>query len=726
MADSANKQAALALVNRRLRIFPCHADKKPMVAAWEVAATASVFQTVAKWDSSPDALPGLPVGIQGLVVFDCDRKPNGSDGVAAFHALCADSSVDLMTAFVVETPSGGLHFYFSTETPYGNSSGSLPSGIDVRGNGGYVIAPGATLPDGRSYRLVHGSYDAIPALPEALAAFLREKQAKPLPALAAASTALPATEREQRFAEAALADEVAKLTAMHEGEGRNAALNSAAHAIGTMDGWIDLNIAANALYQASIANSYVAKDGETAAKDTLTSGLIAGRNNPRPLLGLPSHIEAIDLSAMVRNGINKWKLRQIAEPAKEWLAPLSDAAYIGLSGEFIRLVAPHTEGDPCALLIALLTVVGSLMGRGAYLPVGPTMHYPNLFSVIVAETSKGRKGTVMAEAKRFAKMIDPTISNRMLGGLSSGEGLIEAVRDARFEDAPKKESHVPIPQVVDNGIDDKRLLVTESEMGQALQAAGRDGNTLSATLRLAWDGDELRTLARSNKNICRKPHISIFGNITLDELQRLLTSTDRNNGFANRFLWICARRSQLLPWGGNVDETALQSLASKAAHVIHLSSHYGRCGWTPDAASMWAKEYGRLSSGGAGLSGAMSARAEAQTIRIALIYAVLEGCNNVDVHHLGAALEVWRYCQDSVDYCFGHASGDTTADTILNMLGSMPEGASLTQISAHFGRNKKSDELQRALATLKTSGKARSESRKTNGRAADIWFTVAA
>jgi len=253
------------------------------------------------------------------------------------------------------------------------------------------------------------------------------------------------------------------------------------------------------------------------------------------------------------------------------------------------------------------------------------MHYPNLFSVIVAETSKGRKGTVMAEAKRFAKMIDPTISNRMLGGLSSGEGLIEAVRDARFEDAPKKESHVPIPQVVDNGISDKRLLVTESEMGQALQAAGRDGNTLSATLRMAWDGDELRTLARSNKNICREPHISIFGNITLDELQRLLTSTDRNNGFVNRFLWICARRSQLLPWGGNVDETALQELATKAAHVIHLSSHYGKCGWVPDAASMWAKEYGRLSSGGAGLSGAMSARAEAQTIRIALIYAVLDG-----------------------------------------------------------------------------------------------------
>ena len=310
MADSPNKQAAIALASRGLRNFPCKADKTPMVAAWEDAANASVFQAIAKWEASPFALPGLPVGAQGFLVIDADRKPGGPDGVAAFHALCMEHGVDLADAFVVETPSGGWHFYFATETPYGNSSGSLPRGIDVRGNGGYVIAPGATLRDGRSYRIIHGSWDAIPALPEALAAFLREKHANPLPALAAASTVLPATEREQRFAEAALVDEVGKLSSMHEGEGRNAALNSAAHSLGTMSAWIDPHVVANALYEASITNGYVTKDGENAAKQTIMSGLIAGRSNPRPLLGLPSHMEAIDLSVMIRNGIEKCKNQQ--------------------------------------------------------------------------------------------------------------------------------------------------------------------------------------------------------------------------------------------------------------------------------------------------------------------------------------------------------------------------------------------------------------------------------
>jgi hypothetical protein len=313
MADSLNKLAAIALASRGLRIFPCKADKAPMVAAWEDTATASVFQTVAKWEASPNALPGLPVGAHGLLVFDADRKPGGPDGVAAFHALCAQHGVDLAGAFVVETPSGGLHFYFATETPYGNSSGSLPSAIDVRGKGGYVIAPGATLPDARSYRLVHGSWDAIPALPEALAVFLREKRPAPSPPLVASTVALPVTERERRFAKAVLLDEVAMLTAMREGEGRNAALNTAAHSLGTMSAWIDLNVVANALYEASIANGYVEADGETATKQTIASGLSAGRNNPRSLLGLPSHIEAIDLSAMVRNMIAKYKAKHLVK-----------------------------------------------------------------------------------------------------------------------------------------------------------------------------------------------------------------------------------------------------------------------------------------------------------------------------------------------------------------------------------------------------------------------------
>ncbi|WP_263355277.1 bifunctional DNA primase/polymerase, partial [Acidicapsa acidisoli] len=263
-----------------ISVFPANPDKTPMVAAWEQKATSSQFMIGATWKT--DALPAIPVGANGLVVVDADRKPDGVDGVAAFEALCAAQGIDVSTALTVETPSGGRHFYFRTDTPYSNSRGNLPDGIDVRGVGGYCVAPGAVLPDGRSYRLMAGSWDAIPGLPEPLARLLREKRSAAPPEAASEPVTFTGTDAERNYAEAALEDEVAKLSVMGEGSGRNHALNSAAHSLGTMAAWIDPSRVANALWEASIANGYIAKDGEATARQTIESGINAGMSKPRP------------------------------------------------------------------------------------------------------------------------------------------------------------------------------------------------------------------------------------------------------------------------------------------------------------------------------------------------------------------------------------------------------------------------------------------------------------
>lgn len=299
--SSQNQAAALALAGRGLRIFPCKPDKTPMVTAWEQNATCSPFAVSTKWASHPDALPAIPVGAHGLVVIDCDRKPGAPDGVQAFHDLCAAHGVDLSGAIIVDTPSGGKHFYWRTETPYGNSSGSLPAGIDVRGLGGYVIAPGAKLPDQRSYKLVQGSWDAIPALPDALAALLRPK----VDSGASHTLQAPhsATERERAYAATALDDETGKLKAMRTGDGRNHALNVAAHSLGTMAGagWIDRGTVAAALFDAATVNGHTAKHGERQTKATIESGINAGASKPREPLELD--LPEMDLSELRCNGV---------------------------------------------------------------------------------------------------------------------------------------------------------------------------------------------------------------------------------------------------------------------------------------------------------------------------------------------------------------------------------------------------------------------------------------
>jgi Bifunctional DNA primase/polymerase, N-terminal len=96
-----------------------------------------------------------------LIAVDLDRK-NGRDGVSAFDALLDQHSGDLSSCPVTETPSLGFHLFFkqpSGRAPLGNATGSLPAGVDIRGDGGYVLAPGAVLDDGQLYDGVPGFLD---------------------------------------------------------------------------------------------------------------------------------------------------------------------------------------------------------------------------------------------------------------------------------------------------------------------------------------------------------------------------------------------------------------------------------------------------------------------------------------------------------------------------------------------------------------------------------------
>jgi hypothetical protein len=82
-------------------------------------------------------------------------------------------------------------------------------------------------------------------------------------------------------------------------------------------------------------------------------------------------------------------------------------------------------------------------------------HRSNLFAVLVGNTSKARKGTSAGRVMAIAKLADQTWSdNRVKGGLSSGEGLINEVRDA----VQKWDAKAKTLETVDPGVADKRLL----------------------------------------------------------------------------------------------------------------------------------------------------------------------------------------------------------------------------------------------------------------------------
>lgn len=391
-------------------------------------------------------------------------------------------------------------------------------------------------------------------------------------------------------------------------------------------------------------------------------------------------------------------------PQAPWPKPMGPAAYHGLIGDIVRVIEPHTEADPAPLLGQCLVAFGNAIGRKAHFLVEADKHYANLFVLVVGDTSKARKGTSLGYIRRLFRSVDcDWDKDRVVNGLSSGEGLIWQVRDPVTKMRSVKGRPNECEEVTeDHGVKDKRLLVVESEFARVLKVIGRDGNTLSPVVRQAWDGGSLNTLTKNSPARATDAHISIIAHITADELRRLLRQTEAGNGFGNRFLPMCAKRSKWLPEGGSIDQEELASLADRLQDVVEFAREVSEMPRDGEARALWRKVYRKLSSGRPGLLGAMTGRAEAQVTRLSCLYALADKSLVVRVEHLQAALEVWRYCFESARRLFGDATGDGAADHLLQALKEAgPEGLTQTKINHQvFQKNRSAADLKALLGRL--------------------------
>ena len=401
---------------------------------------------------------------------------------------------------------------------------------------------------------------------------------------------------------------------------------------------------------------------------------------------------------------------------------LEAAAFHGLAGEVVARLLPHTESDPVALLLQYLVSFGNAIGRQPYYLVEQDCHFTNLFVLLVGQTSKSRKGTSAGRIRAIFNIADPDWARaRIRGGMSSGEGVITAVRDLVY--SIKK----GVEELADAGVSDKRLLLDEREFFGALTVLKREGSILSRIVRDAWDCTEiLQSMTKHSPTHATHALISIVGHITVEELRRTLDQTSMANGYANRFLFACVKRSKLLPHGGKVDEDVNTKLGARTYEALVAARALDRVTMTEAAARHWAGVYAVLAQGAPGLLGAITDRAEAQTTRLALLYALLDQAPQIDVVHIEAALALWRYCEASARTIFGDIIGDPNADTILRALRvAGASGLSRSDLINLFGRHLAANKLDAALIALLSAGKVRRAGmQKTGGRPVEMWFAV--
>lgn len=412
-----------------------------------------------------------------------------------------------------------------------------------------------------------------------------------------------------------------------------------------------------------------------------------------------------------------------------------EAMFHGLAGEIVNAIDPYTEACRPAVLVSLLSGIGAMMGRDAYVYAGFVRHPPSIWALLVGGTSIGAKGSADAAARLFLRAADSGFMlSRVLPSLSSGEGLIHQVRDAS-----EKEDKDGVP--LDEGVTDKRLYVVLPEFRTVMAQAKREANILSSVLRDAWDSPDVLCIPNKGDNAARATgaHIAMMAHVTPGEFRRKVDPSEIAGGTLNRYLFIASRSSKDLPQQREFPAEDLLAFAKRIREVVAYARglRVKKIFRSEEAEELWVAKYPELKNptrarteDEEGIVASIVTRARPHVLRLALTYALLDQCDRIDVCHLKAALAVWEYSLASARWLFrDHGVEPELAKLRVFIDEAGPAGRTKTEITnVCFKKHKTErpiDELLASLGddyeecTLPTGGRSRKVYRRKSAEQAE-------
>ena len=758
-------QAALDYARRSWPVLPLYAvvdgtctcrkgkacdtpGKHPRIKDWTEAATADLEQIRHWWEKWPLANLGILTGPRsGLFMFG----PDGQEGIEAVAELERQHG-PLPPTPRQRSGGGGRHYVFCWPSDGGDIvTGANYNGkpIDVRGSGGQFVAAPSRNKNGAYLWEVSPDEAAVAPAPQWLLDWIRNGKAtnrktpklKPKPAEAVPAAGPPTSASGKTIltvkadttptVEARAIAYLEKCPPAVSGQGGHSQTLSAARGVvygfdlGAERGfdllWQHFNPRCIPPWTESELR-HKAEEADTVPFDkprgyllTEQAGqMFGGGAGAAPAAAGQQTAEDDDIEAMAMPEPPPWPT-------------LEDEALHGLAGQIVQAVEPETEAGTAAILGQLLAMFGNAVGRKPHFTVGPARHRAKLNVVVVGDTSsaKGMAYDIAADVVgRAAAAWAATCIHR---GLGSGEGIVEALRDPVTKTkAVKNKSSGKVEfrnVVIEEGAKDKRLLAVETEFAAVLKKARREGSVLSEIIRSAWDDGVLEVLNRK-ENALRTgdTHVSLIGHITPCELLVTIKGMpELVNGFFNRFLPILTRSSRSLPHGG--DASVLDPFIEPMRKAIITAGTIGLVKRTTEADRLWESVYEDLKHSRPGSYGKARERARPQTMRLALVYALLDGSEFIEVQHLQAALAVWSYCDASARLIFGTEPEDPLAELVLAKIKDAgPAGMTRNQIRDAFNRNISAKNLVEALAKLRDRGMIyREPDTDTGGRPAERW-----
>jgi hypothetical protein len=480
----------------------CKPGKHPIPTNGHLDATTDAEVIRRWWSDHPWANVGIVMGkASGAFVVESDPRNGGDETMAA---LIAEHGPPPKTP-TVQSGGGGSHRYYRLPQGVTVKSRPIAKGVDAKGSG-LVIAPPSMHASGRRYESVTPLSTPLADAPSWLWNLLETTEVTPDARCLAASVGgdddgafTMASSEPNDFASHPGAsmgmrnDTMCRLLGVHLSRGDSpATVETLALAwaercsppIPEADVYARLRWAEGKRMGAEDEDRCVGGgDGDNASGADERTNPVAGEagnglfvsSQPVPVNSTPSlpphHLSTVD-GVENMNGKDALADPDAGGSPDDW-PTLGAEAYHGILGEIVNAIAPETEADSAGILITFLAAFGNAVGRSPHFMVGPKPHSANLYVAIVGDTASG-KGVSWGVVDYLMQRADPEWASQCIGyGLSSGEGLIERVKD---EDDPADCFTMPTT---------KRLLCLETEFARPITVMRREGNTLSEVIRSA-------------------------------------------------------------------------------------------------------------------------------------------------------------------------------------------------------------------------------------------------
>jgi hypothetical protein len=383
----------------------------------------------------------------------------------------------------------------------------------------------------------------------------------------------------------------------------------------------------------------------------------------------------------------------------------------------------RTESADIGVLSSLIAFAGVALAGRAHFRIGVDTHGPNVYVLNIGASSAARKSSAVGLAENVFYKMDPATAEGeptagTLGSMwlprrsvvpASGERVIhlwapskERVVGEDGEPTGEEREHWP----------ERRLIMVEPEASALWKRARKDGSQLSDVFCKMWDQVALANLALTSGDaeIPDDRHLVGFvGSSTLHVARSSVLAgdgIDAKSGFGNRFIWFYLPDSGIdLPFGSDLPWGAIRDYRKQLGlHDGTLADLAGRGDGTgdwgvpttfsPDAAELWASVYGEVKrdKGAPGLIEGLCSRGESQVLRLSLNYWLtaggrLEGTGGgVGIDALNAALAVWRYAKQSVEFIFANVGGDERVESLRADLDSRGGWAAVEELSNSWNR----------------------------------------